>query len=98
MRTLPPTRFPAITGINIQEREFAVCDSAQTRDPHYAHPASRRFTLRPVVFLPEFEVDSLDIEPVTHLRPLFDCLANAVGLERSLNYDERGSRSERQGW
>ncbi len=53
---------------------------------------------RPVVYLPEFEVESLDIEPVTHLRPLFDCLANAVGLERSLNYDERGSRTERQGW
>ena len=52
----------------------------------------------PVVFLPEFEIESLEIEPVTHLRPLFDCLANAVGLERSLNYDEQGSRRERQGW
>jgi hypothetical protein len=53
---------------------------------------------RAVVFLPEFEIESLDIEPVTHLRPLFDCLANAVGLERSLNYDEHGNRRERQGW
>ena len=51
---------------------------------------------RPVVFLPEFEIESLDIEPVTHLRPLFDCLANAVGLERSLNYDEQGNRRERR--
>lgn len=51
---------------------------------------------RPVVFLPEFEIESLEVEPVTHLRPLFDCLANAVGLERSFNYDEQGVRQERR--
>ena len=45
----------------------------------------------PLVFLPEFEIDSFDIQPVTYLRPLFDCLANAVGLEQSLNYDKQGN-------
>lgn len=53
---------------------------------------------RDLVFLPEIQVESLDIDPATYLRPLFDCLANAVGLERSLNYDEQGNRSERRGW
>jgi hypothetical protein len=53
---------------------------------------------RDLVFLPEFHVESLDIDRNTYLRPLFDCLANAVGLERSLNYDEQGNRSERRGW
>ena len=38
---------------------------------------------RPLLFLPEFSLDSLDIaHPDQHLRPLFDCLANAVGYER----------------
>jgi hypothetical protein len=53
---------------------------------------------RDLVFLPDIQVESLDIDPATYLRPLFDCLANAVGLERSLNYDEQGNRSERRGW
>ena len=51
-----------------------------------------------LVFLPEFEIVSPDIDPASHLRPLFDCLANAVGLERSPNYDEQSNRLERRGW
>jgi hypothetical protein len=52
---------------------------------------------RPLIFLPEFEIESLDIDPVTHLRPLFNCLANAVGLEQSIYYDEQGNRREPRG-
>jgi len=39
---------------------------------------------------------SCDIDPVTHLRPMIDVLWNAVGLERSLNYDEQGNRTVRR--
>ncbi len=53
---------------------------------------------RTQTFFPEFQVESSDIEPVTYLRPLLDCLANAVGFERSPNYDEQGNRIERRGW
>lgn len=53
---------------------------------------------RDLVFFPDIRVESLDIDPATYLRPLFDCLANAVGLERSPNYDEQGNRCERRGW
>ncbi len=53
---------------------------------------------RPLVFLPKFAIESFDIEPVTHVRPLFDCLANAVGFEKSPGYDEQGNRREVRGW
>lgn len=50
---------------------------------------------RPSLFLPELEICSLDIDPGTVLKPLFDDLSNAVGRERSQNYDDQGNRRER---
>ena len=47
---------------------------------------------RPVVELPETEIAALDINVDTHLRPLLDCIWNAMGFEASLNYDEAGNR------
>jgi len=51
---------------------------------------------RPVVHLPEMEIAAFDIEPTSFLRPLCDCMWNAMGFERSRNYDEAGKRQERQ--
>jgi hypothetical protein len=51
---------------------------------------------RAVVFLPEAKIDSFDTDPMKHLRPMIDVLWNAVGLERSLNYDEQGNRTVRR--
>ena len=51
---------------------------------------------RPVVELPETEIAALDINVDTHLRPLLDCIWNAMGFEASLNYDEAGNRRERR--
>lgn len=54
--------------------------------------------VRPEVFLPELEIDSLEVDPAKFLRPLFDCLGNSVGQERSRNYDEQGNRRDRNYW
>jgi hypothetical protein len=51
---------------------------------------------RPVVELPELEIAVLDIIVDMHLRPLLDCIWNAIGIEASLNYDEAGNRRERR--
>ncbi len=49
---------------------------------------------RSPAFLPETEIDSLDIKPATFLRPLCDALWQSAGLERSPNYDEQGNWRE----
>ena len=51
---------------------------------------------RPIVELPEMEIAALDINVDTHLRPLLDCIWNAMGFEASLNYDDAGNRRERR--
>jgi hypothetical protein len=59
-------------------------------------PTERRPIDRPVVELPEMEIAALDSNVDTHLRPLLDCIWNAIGFEGSLNYDEAGNRRERR--
>ena len=49
---------------------------------------------RPVVELPEMELAALDLTLDAHLRPLFDCIWNAMGFEGSPNYDQAGNRQE----
>lgn len=51
---------------------------------------------RSIVWLPELKVGAFDADPAKLLRPVFDVLWNAAGLERSLNYDEQGNRKPRQ--
>ena len=51
---------------------------------------------RSIVELPEMELAALDDVSDAQLRPLFDCIWNAMGFERSLNYDEAGNRRERR--
>ena len=51
---------------------------------------------RPVIELPEMELAALDDVSDAQLRPLFDCIWNAMGFEASLNYDEAGNRRERR--
>ena len=46
----------------------------------------------PISYLPSHLIESFGSDPATQLRPLFDCLANAVGLERSPDYDVEGKR------
>lgn len=53
---------------------------------------------RPLVFLPEFQVEASDGDSISQLRPLFDCVANSVGLSRSQNFDEKGNPIQRRGW
>jgi len=51
---------------------------------------------RPVVELPEMELAALDLTLDTHLRPLLDCIWNAMGFEGSPNYDANGNRQEKR--
>jgi hypothetical protein len=51
---------------------------------------------RPVVELPETEIACLEIKVDTHLRPLLDCIWNAMGFEASPNYDDEGNYRERR--
>lgn len=53
---------------------------------------------RSLVFLPSLVIESLESDPITQLRPLFDCLANVTGFERSPNYDEQGNRREHRAY
>lgn len=51
---------------------------------------------RPIVQLPEMELTAFDIQVDVFLRPLLDCMWNAMGFAGSLNYDEGGNRRERR--
>ena len=51
---------------------------------------------RNLIMLPEARVESLDIDAAKHLRPLCDALWNAVGFEKSVNFDEQGGWKRRQ--
>ncbi len=51
---------------------------------------------RSIVWLPESKIEAFDTDSVTHLRPMLDVLWNAVGMERSFNYDEQGNRKPRR--
>lgn len=42
------------------------------------------------LILPEMAVDDWSADPATVMRPAFDMVWNAFGLERSFNYDENG--------
>jgi hypothetical protein len=46
---------------------------------------------RDSLILPETTVEDWAADPVTIMRPTFDMVWNAFGLERSFNYDEAGS-------
>jgi len=41
--------------------------------------------------LPDILIESLDVEPHTVLRPMFDIIWNAAGWSKSQNYDEEGN-------
>lgn len=51
---------------------------------------------RTPAYLPEIEIPSLDIEPLTLLRPWCDTLWQACGMERSFNFDDNGKWRERR--
>jgi hypothetical protein len=51
---------------------------------------------REVIELPETQIEALDIQPHVILRPMFDALWNAGGLENSANYDQDGNWRERR--
>lgn len=51
---------------------------------------------RSPAFLPDFEVSSTDEKPEQWLRPWCDLLAQAMGFEKSPNYDENGNWRERR--
>ena len=46
---------------------------------------------RDVLSLPEILMDSYDVAAEKILKPFFDCVWNACGFERSLNYDGSGN-------
>lgn len=73
---------------------LAGCEGVRIGNWHYG--LSETAIDRPIAYLPELEIASFDIDPVTVLRPLCDALWNAVGFERSFNYDEAGNRRERR--
>lgn len=47
-------------------------------------------------FLPEVEIQRFDIDPETLMRPWCDTLFQALGLEKSLNFDKSGKWEERR--
>ena len=51
---------------------------------------------RNLVWLPEIKIESFDIDPTKHLRPLCDILWNTVGFDKSFNFDEEGNRKVRR--
>jgi hypothetical protein len=51
---------------------------------------------RSIVWLPELRTDAFDADPEKQLRPMCDVLWNAVGMERSFNFDDQGNRKPRQ--
>jgi hypothetical protein len=46
---------------------------------------------RDVLVLPDVMVEDFGGDPSQIMRPLFDMIWNASGLERSLNYDDEGN-------
>jgi len=51
---------------------------------------------RQIAYLPEMAITSLEVEPQSCLRPLCDALWQAVGEERSWNYDQDGKWSDQR--
>ena len=47
---------------------------------------------RNIVWLPETKIEAVDDDSAQHLRPVFDVLWNAAGMEGSLNYNKEGRR------
>jgi hypothetical protein len=58
-------------------------------NPRYDR-GSRRIAEKHLI-LPEFTIERTDQKSATVLKPAFDAVWNACGLERSYNYDENGA-------
>lgn len=70
------------------------CSGAKIcRDPSCASHTENGID-RDIVWLPETIVESFDANPEKLLRPVFDVMFNAAGLERSFHYDENGKRQK----
>lgn len=82
----PIMMFSAITGCE----GVRICTDRSFSDMSYGAID------RTPAFLPEIEIPSLDIEPLTLLRPWCDSLWQACGMERSFNFDDNGKWRERR--
>src|SRR5699024_3395474 len=57
----------------------------------WAFPSHRQNHIeRDQLIIPEVMVETWSTDPVAAMRPAFDMVWNAFGLERSFNYDENG--------
>lgn len=81
--TIPLFCFLALTGI----KGYRLGLSSQ-QDSYYIE--------RENLLLPETIIDSYDLKAETILRPSFNLVWNACGLQKSLNYDENGNWSPRK--
>lgn len=62
----------------------------------WGHRFSQGGIDRSPAFLPDIEIASLDAEPMKLLRSWCDTLLQAVGLEKSPNFDDQGNWRERR--
>ena len=51
---------------------------------------------RDALVLPEVMIETFECDPADVMKPLFDVIWNAAGLQRCMNYDETGKRSARR--
>lgn len=81
----PFTMFSALVG----------CQGVQIQS-HRGFSVSLRSVDRSPAFLPEIEFEGFDFDPMSQLRPWCDTLFQAIGFEKSPNFDENGEWSERR--
>ena len=72
------------------------CEGARVCIDRSFNDLSEHAIDRSLVWLPETKIESFDIDPTKHLRPLCDVLWNTVGFEKSFNFDEEGNRKVRR--
>jgi len=81
----PFTMFSALVG----------CQGVRIHS-HRGYSVSLRSVDRSPAFLPEIEFEGFDFDPMSQLQPWCDTLFQAIGFERSPNFDETGKWSERR--
>ena len=80
----PVTMFSALIG----------CQGVQFHSQR-GYSLSLRSVDRSPAFLPEIEIERFDFDPMSQLRPWCDTLFQAIGFEKSPNFDENGKWHER---
>lgn len=82
-----PPIYAFLSVIGLQNYTFGVDPMRFMEGPYHVD--------RDRLILPEMVIDDWSADPATVMRPAFDMVWNAFGLERSFNYDENGHWNQR---